>query len=402
MNSGSYPVSFLNEYPRISEIEDMVDFCARHETIYIYGASENCEYLAKFLKISGIVVAGYVVSTLEKRNFHICALPILSVDDIPDYGNAGILLGLSEKYYEFVISILKDKEIGYFRMSEHNKREIAGCLRPQPVGKLMLEMNLVDHCNLKCRNCDHYSNIAPKKFLSIEEFTRDIELLAQICAGSLEAIKLVGGEPLLNPDIVKFLKVTRKHFPHSRIPLITNGLLLLRMGDEFWRALADYNVLLHVTEYPSGVNYEAIHAKVLEYGVLNNNLNNNGLFDDDSPKYMVKFPFDIKGNQKRFYFIGCHHRICSCVLRHGRIYPCPPLAYIEYFNRHFGQNLLVSDADYIDLYQVSHYQEIADFLSGRIPFCRYCDIKHRFHHGNRFEWEQSSGQLEEYIWAENE
>jgi hypothetical protein len=136
-------VSFLNEYPRISEIEDMVDFCARHETVYIYGASENCEYLAKFLNISGILAAGYVVSTLEKRNFHICALPVLSADDIPAGSNAGILLGLSEKYYEFVISILKDNGIDYCRINEHNKRN----------GRQKKLETVIPNCTHKERGC---------------------------------------------------------------------------------------------------------------------------------------------------------------------------------------------------------------------------------------------------------
>lgn len=401
MGNNTYPESFLNDYPRISEIEDMIDFCRQYESVYIYGASENCEYLAKFLGISEIKVDGYAVTRYEKRNFHICDLPIISIDRIGDgpvCGKTGILLGLADKYYEYVISILRDKGLSYFRISEHNKREIANCLRPQPVGRLMLEVNLVDHCNLKCRNCDHYSNFADKRILDINDYTRDIERLSEICAGSLEAIKLVGGEPLLNPNVVEFLRVTRKHFPHSRIPLITNGLLLLNMSDEFWGALAKYNVLLHVTEYPTGVDYAAISKKVADYGVLNNNLINNGLFSDKK-NFMVKFPFDLSGKQDKYSFIGCHHRICSCVLKHGRIYSCPPLAYIDHFNKYFGQNLLVSQDDWIDLHSVNNYQEIADFLAGRVPFCRYCDVKHRFHHTNKFDWRQSSLELEEYLWS---
>lgn len=393
-----YPESFLNEYPRFSEIEDMINFCKCHDSVYIYGASKNCEYLGKFLQISGIKIKGYVVSSLEKRNLSIHDAPIVLIDEIPIDQNAGILLGLSDMYYEFVISILKDKEFDYFRISEHNKREITRCLTPQPVGKLMLEVNLTDHCNLKCRSCDHYSNFAKKQILNINEFTRDIERLSQLCAGSLEAIKLVGGEPLLNPDIIDFINITRKNFPYSRIPLITNGLLLLNMNDDFWVALAENNVLLHVTEYPTKVDYKAIHEKALKFGIKNENLVNNGLFAGEK-KFMVKFAFDITGNQDKYEFICCHHRICSCVLKHGRIYPCPPMAYINHFNEHFNQNLVVSPNDYIDLCKVQNYQEIANFLAGRIPFCRYCDIKHRFHHTNRFDWQRSSGELEEYIWV---
>lgn len=36
-----------------------------------------------------------------------------------------------------------------------------------------IEMHLVDHCNLNCRSCSHYSPVSPERFASPEEADRD-------------------------------------------------------------------------------------------------------------------------------------------------------------------------------------------------------------------------------------
>jgi MoaA/NifB/PqqE/SkfB family radical SAM enzyme len=394
-----YEQSFLIEYPHISELENMVSFCRRFKTLYVYGASENCQYLAKYLSISEIEVAGYMTTTPEYKQTQIHNLPKITADSIDDFSDVGIILGLSEKYQEYVISLLADKGcINYFCVSEHNKQEIARCLRPQAVTKLIIEINVCDHCNLKCRNCDHYSNLVDEEvFLDVAEYEKDIKRLSDLTAGSLEAIKLVGGEPLLHPDICEILRLTRKHFPFSRIPLITNGILLLSMSEEFWQCLADERILLHLTEYPIKLDMKAIDEKIRLYGVYNYNLHNNRLYDDDSPKYMTKFPFVLSKDTPKFYFIGCHHRFCSCVMKRGKIYACPPMAYVEHFNKAFGMNLQIDDEDTLDIYSAKTYREIADFLTRRANFCDYCDIKSRYSYKNREVWDISKKSIEEYI-----
>jgi MoaA/NifB/PqqE/SkfB family radical SAM enzyme len=388
---------YLNNYPQISEIEEMIGFCRCHKHIYIYGTSENCEYLSKYLCVSGVSVEGYVITKTERCQFNVFHLPIFTIDNIPNRESVGILLGLADKYKEYVISILKDTRFDIFRVSDHNRQTIANCLRPQLIEMRQIEVNVTDHCNLNCWGCNHFSNLVEgEHFLDFDEYSRDISHLSEICAGSLKAIKLLGGEPLLHPNIIDFIKVTRNCFPHSNIPIVTNGLLLLKMGAEFWQTLVENNIFLRVTKYPIGVDYKKILKKAVDYGFLNSNLNNNGSFSYDKG-HMIMFPFDLSGNQEKYYFINCHHRGCT-VLRHGKIYPCPQIAYIDYFNKKFNKELRVLENDYIELHKVKDYNEINKFLSNRVPFCNYCDIKHRYHHKNKFEWGKSTKEIEEYLW----
>ena len=36
-------------------------------------------------------------------------------------------------------------------------------------------VNLVDHCNLNCKYCDHFSPVAEEKYVDIKELERDFK-----------------------------------------------------------------------------------------------------------------------------------------------------------------------------------------------------------------------------------
>jgi molybdenum cofactor biosynthesis enzyme MoaA len=46
-------------------------------------------------------------------------------------------------------------------------------------------------------------------------------------------LRLLGGEPLLHPDITKFIKYAKRYFPETLIGIGTNGILLPKMKNKF-------------------------------------------------------------------------------------------------------------------------------------------------------------------------
>ena len=58
--------------------------------------------------------------------------------------------------------------------------------------------------------------------------------MAKLAQGKIAEIQLLGGEPLLHPQITLFLETTRKHFPHNTINIVSNGILLKKQSKEFW------------------------------------------------------------------------------------------------------------------------------------------------------------------------
>lgn len=46
-------------------------------------------------------------------------------------------------------------------------------------------VDIVDHCNLNCKGCGHFSPLAPKSFLDIETFENDLRRLNELLNGNI-------------------------------------------------------------------------------------------------------------------------------------------------------------------------------------------------------------------------
>jgi hypothetical protein len=109
-----------------------------------------------------------------------------------------------------------------------------------------LEFFLADTCNLRCRECSASSPFLKHANLpDLELFGQSLDCLAQVV--ECDQLKLLGGEPLLNPNICAFMRRARDSQVFHRIRVTTNGLLLPHMSDEFWQ-LAD---VVEISLYPS-------------------------------------------------------------------------------------------------------------------------------------------------------
>ena len=279
----------------------------------------------------------------------------------------------------------------YF-MSEWNKRTIPYKMTPRCKENFWLEVNVADHCNLNCQCCDHFAPIADKYLLDIDEFERDMNRLAELMDGKMGIFKIQGGEPTLHPQLIDFMRITREKFPTSTIFFFTNGILLLSLekgkNGNLWQAMKDYDVTLMITTYPLNIDFEKLDAKAKEYGLKYERfvevgkvdphaIGENKYYGKDIDKLSVHHPFDLKGKVPKYEYVSCYQFNESITLRHGKIYTCPFIPYVGYFNKHFNQHLDVTENDFIDIYKAKSYEEIAEFCTHRTDFCKYCDIKHR-------------------------
>lgn len=110
--------------------------------------------------------------------------------------------------------------------------------------RLSVEYSLTEHCNISCHACAHASPLLPEKFAEVEDFIRDFEALATVFHS--RELRIVGGEPLLHRDLLRFLEEGKRIGIADAIVVYTNGVLLHRMPEDFWR-LVDK---LHVSAYP--------------------------------------------------------------------------------------------------------------------------------------------------------
>jgi MoaA/NifB/PqqE/SkfB family radical SAM enzyme len=232
---------------------------------------------------------------------------------------------------------------------------------------LRFETHLADHCNLNCKGCDHFSPLANKKLHDLDIFEKDCRRISELTKGRIEMLGLLGGEPLLHPDINKFMDVARKYFKSCKILITTNGTLLLKQDEIFWRNCRKNKVSITVSGYPVQLDVSAIKQKASEYNVK--------MYTPGIAKTMYKFPFDIEGKQNaEESFKKCFHSNTCIFLEDGKLYTCPMIPTIKHFNQYFNKKLEVSEKDYIDIYKAQNIKEILDFLCHPVPFCRYCRV----------------------------
>jgi hypothetical protein len=252
-----------------------------------------------------------------------------------------------------------------------------------------VDIYVAEHCNLGCYSCNHFSPLAEPEFADLETTERDLKRLSELSDGNIPAIMLVGGEPLLNPCLHEFMRITRQYFPNSLIQIITNGVLLLAQKDVFWESAKKYNIIMTPTKYP-GIAWDKIEQRAALFGYHFEYFDLSG----DSEKVSRKFSLDLSGSQHiQKSFNRCPLAACTVALKNGRLATCCFVFTMRHFNKYFNQNVPVSDENSIDIYSVTSMKEILDFLFKPIPLCRYCKSM-----GNEIvgEWRKTKKTLEEW------
>lgn len=301
------------------------------------------------------------------------------------------ILGIKIKFTNKNLLVKKNKQEIFKHFNIVKQELIASNVRTTPKPYLTnFVVDISHHCNLNCKGCDHFSPLAEPAFYDLNRFCDDIQRLLVLTNGNIDRIGIMGGEPLLNPDILKYLQITREFFPDTKIRLVTNGILLEQQEENFWLTLRELNIFVEYTKYPIKLNYNKLDALIQKYKIP---IDVYG-YNQDVIKTSYKIPLDLKGNQDVCQnFANCTHANHCISLKDGKLYTCTVAPNIEHFNKFFKTNIPLSERDGIDIHKAKSIDEILEFLSKPIPFCKYCNVKGRtFGH----EWGISKKEIEEW------
>ena len=201
--------------------------------------------------------------------------------------------------------------------------------------------------------------MAEKEFADIKVFEKDFARLSELLNAKIDSIGLMGGEPLLHPQLKDFLYVARKYFPETtRIQLVTNGILLLKQTEDFWKACKDNGIIIVNTKYPIPLDFDKIKEVAKKHDVKFKYYRDSG----EVLKTSNKTPLDLKGKQDmNTNFIKCIHANNVCFLTKGKLFTCTVAPNIKHFNKFFNKNIPISDMDYIDIYKAQNEEEIMLF-----------------------------------------
>lgn len=240
---------------------------------------------------------------------------------------------------------------------------------------LRFDVQVAEHCNLNCKNCNHCSSVAEEEFLDVAEYEKDCARLSELFDSEVKYIALLGGEPLLHPKLPEIMRITREAFQVGKIRIITNGLLLPSMGDDFWAACRDYRITLAPTEYPVSFDY----VKWREYAEAHE------VIWDSFPYYNIDGKSGVKLLQRGLIgttgrhvvehnYYHCPHANNCLTLRHGRLYTCLRAAHAHHLKNYFNLDIHLSERNSVNIYEVKDAYELMAKVNRPIPFCQYCNL----------------------------
>ena len=226
-----------------------------------------------------------------------------------------------------------------------------------------METEISETCNLNCRGCCDFSNLlSGRRFYDFGQFCADLLQLKKLFWG-VEKIRLMGGEPLLNPRLAEYAEKTREIFPDCDLRIVSNGLLVPTLSAATLRRLREADCSFDISNYPP------TRKKIKE---INKTLHEAGI------PYDLGFPMD-------FFFRNLRQTPAddpapafrNCIFSHchmmgaGRIAPCSYAYCARRFNERFGETY--PETDVVDLYApgMDGWEMLRRFSSPH-DFCRCC------------------------------
>ena len=244
-----------------------------------------------------------------------------------------------------------------------------------------IEMHLAHACNLACTGCTHYSDHGLSGVLDFQTGRFWLETWAQ----KVQPLHFtfLGGEPLLNRHVGRFLRTARELWPATRIRLVTNGLLLHRQPS-LWDDIAGSNVVLTVSIHSREEAYEELirpnielaRRQASERGFAYEERNSvDGWYKLYRGSGSAMQPFDY-GDPRRSWSV-CQNKHCV-TLQNNRLWKCPPLAHLPRVTRLHGLEDDPAWQPYLDYEPLSPdatADEIRRFFGrGPEPSCGMCPV----------------------------
>ena len=223
-----------------------------------------------------------------------------------------------------------------------------------------IELHISDKCNLNCKGCTHFSPLFNEVNAVFEEKIKDLRKIKELF-DEIFRIDILGGEPLLNPELKDYVVTIRKYLPRTFIQIYTNGILIPKLEDDVFKAIHDANIGISISEYlPTHKMIDQIKEKLNFFNIRYHIAE----YDD---KQVFNKPISVSKNTK--YPLRCISDGCITI-SDGKIARCPTLMYIKKFNEYFGQNLPTEG-----IYSIEEYTDGATLLEDmkkEVPLCRHC------------------------------
>lgn len=267
---------------------------------------------------------------------------------------------------------------------------------PQKISLGRIEFYVTNVCNLTCTHCNRFNNYKFKGFQRWSDYEQTYNEWGNLV--DINHVSILGGEPLLNPDIINWCAGLKKSFNVTDVEILTNG---------------------HRLNYVPGLYEAACKTRILFWVTLHH-INEKDFIFGEVEKFL-KHPITIKQVTETQWALLDANRIkltiklenqfsTSAIIRNennnltlhqsdpvaahsecdfvtsknyhfikGKFYKCGPAALLPEFDQQFTLDISDADRKLLNEYKPLTLENFAEYhkeffanLDNPIPQCKFC------------------------------
>lgn len=249
-----------------------------------------------------------------------------------------------------------------------------------------LESHISHACNLTCEGCSDFTNHGYSEIMSVDTLEEWFSLWNKRIYP--KEFALLGGEPLLNPNLIEILYMTQRMWPRKdgdpKLELVTNGLLIPKWPD-LGRILKDTGFRITISLHGDKNNEPYKKRMKKSFDIVNKWIK----------EYKIEVSMEPSVNSWRKIYKGfgvtsepyedgdpeeswnnCHCEQDCFQLHERNLYKCPPISYLPLLKKKYGP-LLSEKWDpylkYVPLTPDCSDEEIVEFFNRKCEsVCGMC------------------------------
>ena len=255
-----------------------------------------------------------------------------------------------------------------------------------------LETMITQVCNLACAGCTNYSDLSHKGYVTWKDGKEQLEKWLEIV--DIPDFGIMGGEPLINPQVDEWLIGVRDLMPNAQIRFTTNGLLMHKHTDIIKLMHELGNVVFKITVHTpddeilkstiDDIFNNFQWTEVTEYGIKRWKTSNNLRLQINYPTQFLKtfkgnynnmLPFDSIPSES---FNDCIQQTCP-LLYNGKIYKCSTAGLLkdtldfnnienEAWKKHIDNGISTTD-------DINNIKRFVENFGKPNALCRQCPTK---------------------------
>lgn len=252
-----------------------------------------------------------------------------------------------------------------------------------------IETMITQVCNLSCLGCTNYSDLHHKGYITWEEGQQHLQTwLTRI---NINDFGIMGGEPLLNPQVEQWINGIRELLPQAQIRFTTNGILLEKKFHVVEQLSQIGNAVLKITVHEQSTDIEQLIEKIFnsyawepvtEYGIARYKTSNQFRFQINRPtRFLKTYKNDYHNmaphdNLPYESFKICCQQTCPLLYR-GKLYKCSTAGLLKDTLNMLGNPNIEQWQPYIDAgigpdCDNLQLQEFIDNFGQSNSLCRMC------------------------------